>query len=1193
MEARSPTPPSGDWAGVRRALRAVRTRARGVLVARATLDLAALLAGAGLILVLADFLLRLPREIRMVHLAAALAWMIYRTRRSIVPGARFRPPLTEIALRVERTPRTGERLAEHVASGLELNELAEGDGVRAALAREAARDGAQRFLSVAPRARDVIASRIAWIAGARLGAIACLAALLAWLLPAHARAGAGRLLTPWAPIDWPRATEVIDITPQGAQPLGARVELRALLTRTDRALGRTPLFARVTLHLRGEAPQTQRIRLVSQERAPDDSGAPGELFLADVPTPAPGGILAGELVYHFETPDGPTPPRRLPLIAPPRLERALARVTLPPYAAAQALDTLASGEQDLGDGADERAVVGPVLRGSRVEIELTFNKPVSEGDEAWSRSFADACAPGGGLNIAFSGERVRVEGLVERSFSLAPRPRDAEGMTLGAEAVFHLDVVEDQAPVVSIVEPARDERVLARAVIDLRAEARDDVAVERAWIEAGRARPPSASASREVDPPGAWQEIDALAPLDPGARRASQTKRTASRLDLGAWPGLAPGDEVWITCLAADGLSGREPVRSSPRRLVIIDEQEFAEQARAELSALSQNARRLDERQAGLTAERRRAGRSDAQTQGQASISDQVRAQARNLDGLAQRLDRNRADDPLLRELIEDVAGALEQAGGASARAERELRENPEPRDQGEARLDEAQDQVRSALGDVARMLDQGRDNWLARRDLERLIETQRSLADQTRELARATAGRSATQLSPDERSALERIAQAQREASGQAASLLDDLSERARELDEADPAQAQAMRDAGARGRRGDVPRRMEQAAQSLTQNQTGPAQQSQQQALDALEEMRQDLDNAPARRDEMLRRALASILESLDTLIARQRRELNDLLAARAAGSLEALDADLIALRTQTLGVLDQAAQGGQDLLGIARLIEQASSAQEEAIRALRLRPVNDLRAEETEALALQRLEQARDEAARLEEAARERDQDRKRAELRQAYRDLLEQQVALRGDTEPFTGKDLSRRDRQGVRLLGERQESIRAQAAAIRDATQELDEAPMFRFAHERLNEESRRAAELLARAEGLPEALRRESAAVRILQSLVEAMAEEGARASEFRDQQSGQQGGDQGPAQPQPLFQNMAQLKLLRAMQAEALERTRALDEAAGGTPEEISDVARLQQELSSLGRKLLEDISRPQGSEPLRTEGP
>lgn len=1193
MEALPVNQSPGDWAGVRRALRAVRTRARGVLVARAVFNLVASLIGAAVVLVLADFLLRLPREIRLFHLFVALGWVVHWTRRAIIPGARFRPSLTEIALRVEQTPGAPPDLAGHVASGLELSELAGGEGVQAALAREASREGAARFEASAPRAREVIASRVAWVAGARAAAIALLIALLAILAPAHARAGSGRLLTPWAGIHWPRATEVTDLTLRGVQPLGSKVELRAVLTRTDRAPGRTPLFARATLRLPGLDPQTLRIRLVSQERVTDEGGVRGELFLGDVPTLAPAEVLEGELVYHFETPDGPTEARRVALVAPPTLERAVARVVLPPYAAEQAPDTLASGERDLGDGSDERAVVGPVLRGSRVDIELTFNKPVTEGDEAWSRTFAEACAPGAGLDVTFDGASARLTGQVERSFSLTPRPRDAEGMTLGAEAVFHVDVVDDQGPAASIVEPARDERVLARALIDLRAEARDDVAVERLWIEAGQASAPTSSASREVDPPHAWREIEALAGLDPGTQRAAQTRRAASRLDLGAWPGLAPGDEVWITCLAADGLTGREAVRSTPRRLVIIDEQEFAEQARAELSALSQNARRLDERQANLTTERRRSGRTDAQTQGQASISDQIRAQTRNLDGLAQRLERNRADDPLLRELIEDVAGALEVAREASARAERELRENPEPRDQGEARLDEAQDQVRSALGEIARMLDQGRDNWLARRDLERLIESQRALADQTRAMARATAGRSMGQLSPEERSALERIAQAQREASEQAASLLDDLSERARELDKADPAQAQAMREASARGRQAEVSRRMEQAAQGLTQNQTGPAQQAQQQALESLEQMRDDLDDAPARRDEMLRRALASILESLETLIARQRRELNDLLAARASGALEGLDADLITLRTQTLGVLDQAAQGGSDLQSVARLIEQASSAQEEAIKALRLRPVNDLRAEETEALALQRLEQAREEAGRLEEAARQRDQDRKRAELRQAYRDLLEQQVSLRGDTEPFEGKDLSRRDRQSVRLLGERQESIRAQAAAVRDATQELDEAPMFRFAHERLEEETRRAAELLTRAEGLPEALRRESASVRILQSLVEAMADDGNQQSDFRDQQAGQQGGDQGQSQPQPLFQNMAQLKLLRSMQAEALERTRALDDAGGGTPEEISDVVRLQQELSRLGQKLLEDLSRPQGSEPLQSEGP
>ncbi len=118
MEAQPVNQSPGDWAGVRRALRAVRTRARGVLVARAMFNLVASLTGAAVMLVLADFLLRLPREIRFFHLFVALGWVVYWTRRAIIPGARFRPPLTEIALRVEHAPGASASLAGHLASGL-------------------------------------------------------------------------------------------------------------------------------------------------------------------------------------------------------------------------------------------------------------------------------------------------------------------------------------------------------------------------------------------------------------------------------------------------------------------------------------------------------------------------------------------------------------------------------------------------------------------------------------------------------------------------------------------------------------------------------------------------------------------------------------------------------------------------------------------------------------------------------------------------------------------------------------------------------------------------------------------------------------------------------------------------------------------------------------------------------------------
>lgn len=99
---------------------------------------------------------------------------------------------------------------------------------------------------------------------------------------------------------------------------------------------------------------------------------------------------------------------------------------------------------------------------------------------------------------------------------------------------------------------------------------------------------------------------------------------------------------------------------------------------------------------------------------------------------------------------------------------------------------------------------------------------------------------------------------------------------------------------------------------------------------------------------------------------------------------------------------------------------------------------------------------LTEARDLAKKLRDQAARREEDRKRDELKRAYDKMLQEQVALRGDTAGFVGKDLSRRDRAAVRALGEKQEQLRATLKELQSKTKELSDEGVFRFSHERLD-----------------------------------------------------------------------------------------------------------------------------------------
>src|SRR4030095_14313789 len=91
--------------------------------------------------------------------------------------------------------------------------------------------------------------------------------------------------------------------------------------------------------------------------------------------------------------------------------------------------------------------------------------------------------------------------------------------------------------------------------------------------------------------------------------------------------------------------------------------------------------------------------------------------------------------------------------------------------------------------------------------------------------------------------------------------------------------------------------------------QNQTSSANEQQQQAMDAMQGMLQDLQEASKNRDATLRRVLASIIESLDKLINEQDTQIAALAAAVPDGVFTGLDAPMIGLNQNTLGVAKQA--------------------------------------------------------------------------------------------------------------------------------------------------------------------------------------------------------------------------------------------------------------------------------------------
>jgi hypothetical protein len=350
----------------------------------------------------------------------------------------------------------------------------------------------------------------------------------------------------------------------------------------------------------------------------------------------------------------------------------------------------------------------------------------------------------------------------------------------------------------------------------------------------------------------------------------------------------------------------------------------------------------------------------------------------------------------------------------------------------------------------------------------------------------------------------------------------------------------------------------------------------------MDALEQMVQDMNDAAKNRDQTLRRNLSDILQSLDRLIATQDAQVAALTAAVEASTFTGLDAAMIELNKNTLDVAERA-RGDRQTARLAEMIDRAGTNQAQAVSYLRATPVAAEGADKSERESLRLLKLARAEAKKLHDEAAQRDQDRKRRDLRQAYRERLEAQVALKGETDPYIGKAVERRDRMKLRGLGERQDAIRASLDELRTKTKELEDAGVFDLAHTRLSLATTTASKRLSAGQADHPVQRAQESAVSTLKALVQALDDSAKQNDEFSDDSGGGGGGGCGGNQQQPLIPPLAELRLLRAMQQEAADLTRFVDESKEpSAADELASVGTLQHSLSERAQELMKKVQNP-----------
>ena len=1158
-------------------------RVRTLLVVERVSSLGALALALAVAFVLLDMLLRLPAPLRALLLAVwagAVAWTVWRRIR---PAWRIRVSPVSVALKAEdRMPAMKGRMA----SALEFSSVE----------RVSAGTGASPFEAavvqgVVPHVSEreimgVIDSRPCRRRVVRLLAMGLAAIAIVAVAPSMSAVGMQRLFMPWTAAEWPARTGIESRTDARHHPRGASLALRAELTRGDASR------ERIWVRIRRMNPNGL-FGAWEESLAVRQSGAQFERLVEP-------GDRAME--FQFRTDDVSTPVQRVDIVEPPSVASARAMVAPPDYAR----DAVPPREQDLGDATGSRGRINdPVVEGSRIAVTL---EPVRAAQPPDAESDPSAFAAWVAATFAMKGEdalpdvRVKVpEGgtaqweilwQATRDASLSVTLRDSDGVSNVEPITIEVSVVADRPPEVVVVDPAADETVLPTAVVPVRVEARDDLAV-------GALRADVALAGKVT-------QIAAASPAS-GQRQA----RVDGALDV-SLTGAAPGDVLELYGVASDIRmvgTGTDGVKSLVRRLKVISGSQFDEEMRAALAALRQSAIRSDERQRTLM---ERDDGPGEQVRPQGELSERLAGLERTVTGLRSRLSRNRSGDDAMRSVLDaaedlvaeaaarsneareglqgaaDSMQAAQEAERAGSQADAERAKASSERAQAQARA--AQEAVRAELEDLASLLDRDRDAWAAGRQLQKVTEAL-AKADAARRAAGArTAGRSRDELDAAEAAELERATQAAEEAARAAREAMESMAERAERVKSADPARADALREAVRRGEEGSLESRTEQAAQSTRENRMDEASRASAQAAETVAQMMSELADDERSRTETLRRRLSSMLEALEGLLSRAesaQRSADALAPDAQAAEPEAREAGT--LNQQALAVADEGRAGGPSMQRLVRTVERGAESAGRGAAALRRTPpaVADGAGALARATALFR--EARD-LARTEERRNEaRDRERRVRALAEAYRALADRQEGVLVAVTALAQADAaSARDRRRImeaRRAGVEQESVRAEARAIAEANEDVRASEVLMNSTEALSDAASRAAADLrdgtARAQTAAEC----ADVLQILRGLAAALAEQAAARNPFEDAQGqgGEQAGGGGGGEQdenEPVVPPVAELKVLRAVQHGLAERTRAVG-AGELPPEMLETVARRQSDIAALAEKVREEIEK------------
>lgn len=1107
------------------------------------------------VLVVLDWIFRLPVGFRMVQgiiaLLALAAFAAFGARQIVA----FRPSRIDVALRIERNH---PALRNRLAALLEFEDLPSDDRTELlALGLPILRkevDGAMRGMdptsitSMRPASRPI----------RQLALVVVLWVGVAAALPSIVGVGIARAVAPWSDAQWPSTTELIDRTDRTVVATGTSFPWKAELVRGDPSHERVKVEFRIRTGSWG----------VWQSGWLGRTDGPMFDRMQDVPTDA------REIEYRFTGSDSMTPLAAMRCVQAPSVVRANLRVAPPSY-----LKGRGSTMLDLLPGGAPAVRFHECVEGSAVELELAFSRPVQAPDTTdGAPSVASALgvtAPCDGCSITATPSSWTASLNLVEDLAISIVASDDDGVSMIEPFTIRLVALRDQVPIARLLQPATDQTVLPTAKVPTAARAEDDFGLMRSAIAAQRIAG-TASATERV--------------LVESANRSMAQDLTAI-IDLAELE-AAPGDVVLVSALAEDAYERdgkrREASRSTPRRLRVISNSEFSEEIAAATASLRQSVLRLEERQAGAKDSTDR----QAVQREQVDITSRAASTTRQARALADRVRMNEDRDTPTSRLLDEATNLLDEAR-AEASAASETATASDPSAWRTPELAEKQEATRATLEAAARLLDRDTKSWEASQSLARAAEAIRSSRGERQSLGEHVQGKTRAELTPGQRTALDRIAQRDAETAQALREATESITAQAQELEESDPAQAAAMRQAAERAQQEGVVGKVEQSGEQTRENAIQQAQRSAQQALDSLARMQDDLDAAQQLESTVLRRIAEELADHLRQLIADAEASMQSVDDLDDEDPLppQAISGDVDRLRRNTSAALDEAMRMERQLDVVIRLITPAIGHEEQAL--VRLAALQELAGRPG---VNQSIEAAQQDLRRALEATQAAADEARQNEQRQAQRRLADQckalvarETAIVQSATELTGQaDARRRLIEGRRLALAQDELAEGIGSLMADEA--VAKSEIFGEALSQAGASSTRASEAFRRSDGLADATDAARDTLDSLAGLASALAEKSMEKDRFAEaRQQGDQGnnasGGGGGGQQDGILP-IAELKLLRDLQAKLGRRT-ASALSDGGDRSRLPAIRQAQERLESMAGRLREAVMRAEGMTP------